>query len=884
MRKSKVTPPPKPSSAAAAALPTYDRTFWKRYSNSPIYLKIGTIIRRLGLKQINLGPHPGRPVFDYENVTQLAKAVTEVSTQLPRALEDLLDAATATGNTSLHKHIEELLRRFGNTIWGANQERTWLLQASDGEAEYSKDLVFESGTDRDILAHHLRLWILSKAFNTVRNKGRAGILVSDTNTDSQRNRHSIGQLGESSLADLHTRDYSQIPQAQNRSLLPATYIYKSKRIKSEKILQRETLPDEWCADDTTVWTDEGDERPEPLRKDVLSATSHISVQAQEYSKDNLQQKEPNSKRKRRAAKKYLSEEIIRNSSDEPEQDNILTHIATDEAVEWIVGTKKHTPAPGSREQPHDGEHIISATGLDAELVSSLPKPSIPVAISSAMPLAKRPLPLNEYWDKSTWRFYHLRGNERQALFQTLRSLGLKVIPLHRVHFSIDKTTFATLDNDIDTIAETLSSQFSANQLVQSAADSNYLNEQIDALLQKHSSMWSLDADRSQLLVPGVEEEYPKDLFYEESEGQKLIWIHLHRWIFLMAFRNCRQMRGQKVSDMDKVPQPKDTEVPKEMLREYQLGGTYIVGAPDESSSSPSGSAGSASTVEHGTVAERTLKDCERDLLEVMGAFFENEKTKGDQNTVGESLLAVGPAPAAGGVSRRQRLRVNSFRDTAQENHSQAPKRQKIIHHTTVDASDGSELCTLFMSYLELYNDPKYGELAALKNLAAKLSILERYSTRFHTRKGVAFATAFFIVAFPTWLMYRNDIARTKRRLAAMHSSEQTSHHHVAVMERSRLATELRQAHERFVGAGHDGLRPEQVIYRAFITLQNEHANSMKAEDIRRGFKGMEDELKSLGDELMDEGGKWILGDFASVSNLKGLQLHTRVGVGLYHRY
>ncbi|KZM28401.1 uncharacterized protein EKO05_0004868 [Ascochyta rabiei] len=963
---------PKPLSAAAAALPTYDRAFWKRYSNSPIYLKIGTIIRRLGLKQTNLGPHPGRPVFDYDNVTQLAKAVIEVSAQLPTVLGELLDAATATGYASLHKHIEELLRHFGDKVWGAKQERTWLLQASDGEAEYSKDLVFESGTDRDILAHHLRLWILAKAFNTFRNKGRAVGPVSQISKDSQRNRSSTGQIGGSSFAVLHTRGSSQIPQARTRgnalaavanspavssdkknrvpiincnnihlqvrrtaripkhesgsvgyssdsadgvprhyngkgrtwkktevdedplfggagkhrtniSTLRTTYGLRdgSKKRKSEKILSEDTLPGERSDEEITVWNNEREKRPERLRKNALSAPAHTFVQAQERIRDSLQQEEPDSKRKRRPARKYISEEIVRNSSDKSEEDNILTHIG----AEWVVGTEKRNPFPRFREHHHSGEHNLLAAELYIESQPSLSTLGPPAGSASAMPLARRPLPLNEYWDKHTWRFYHLRGNERQIFLQTMRSLGLKVVSLHRVHLSYDKRTFVTLDDDVTMIAEKLSSQFSANQLIQFAADSNYLNEQIDVLLQTHSPMWSLDADRSQLLVPGVEEEYPKYLFYEESEGQKLIWIHLHRWVFLMALRDCRQMWGQKVGDMDKVPQQKNTEVPKEMLREYQSEGRYTVGGPEESSSSPSGSADSASSIEHGTVADRALTDCERNLLEAMGEFFKNEKILRDQNAIGGRLFAAEPAPAIEEVSRRRRrLVANSFTDTAQQTYSQASTRHKKVHHTTIDMSDGSALSTLFMSYIELYSDPEFDELAALKNLAAKLSVLERYSTRFHTRKGVDFATAFFVVAFPAWLMYRSGIVKAKRSLAVMQSPEQTPHHHIAVMERSRLATELRQAHETFIRAGHDGFRPEQVIYRAFITLQNEHANSLTAENIRRGFKGMEDELKSLGDGLMNEGGKWIVGDFASVSNLRGLQPHTRVGVGLYHRY
>ncbi|KAF9697219.1 hypothetical protein EKO04_004854 [Ascochyta lentis] len=931
----------------------------------PIQLKIGTIILGLGLKQVNTGPHPGRPVFHFDSATQLTKAITEASTQLPTTLEELLDAATATGYAPVREHVADLLSRFGNEIWGAKKERTWLLQASDGEAEYQKDLVFENNADRDVLAYHLRLWILAKAFNTIRHKSRAAGSVYKASTESQRNRNSAGKSHESSLTVLRALGSTQIPQARTRSDALAAAVnsaavsfdrlhkepitfsvnkhlqvrntapapesrsqlgtvsyfsdsgddvprhYKGKgrawrkteidedlsfgiavdmkpsvpgtknislseptyklrdrpeRSKGITALFEETVHNEDSDEDRLMRAGEGETRVERLRKDALSAPAHASIRTQERVN-----KEPNSKRNRKSSRKYLSENTIHNSSDESEEDNVLTHITTQEEVNSVVGTETRTLAPRSDKQYHGSERSTFVPGTEFESQTSPSTLDPPAGGTSVMPLAKRRLPLNEYWDKDTWRFLYLRGNERQTLLQTMRSLGLKVVFLHRVHLSFDKKTFVTLDSDINTVAKTLSSRFSTNEIIRFAADSNYLNEQIDVLLQTHSTMWSLDADRSQLLVPGVEEEYPKHLFYEESEDQRIIWINLHGWIFIIALRNCRQMWGPKVSSMDNVPQPA-TKVPEETLDEYQLEGDFTVNAPEGSSSSPSGSAGSASTVENDTVADRTLKDCERDLLEAMGQFFEAEGNQRNQDAVSE-------------VSKLRQKRVaNSFANTAQQSYDQTSKKRKTTHHSMIDMSDGNELSTLFMSYLELYNDPKFDELAALKNLAGKLSILEQYSTNFHTRKGIDFATAFFVVTFPAWLMYRNDIVKAKRKLVSMQSPEQTSHHHVAVIERSRLATELRQAHDRFMRAGHDGLRSEQVIHRAFITLQNQHGNSQTAEDIRRGFKGMEDELKKLGDELMNEGGKWILSDFASVTNLKGLQPHTRVGTGLYHQY
>lgn len=313
------------------------------------------------------------------------------------------------------------------------------------------------------------------------------------------------------------------------------------------------------------------------------------------------------------------------------------------------------------------------------------------------------------------------------------------------------------------------------------------------------------------------------------------------------------MWGPKISDMDKVSKDANTEVPRDMIGEYQLEQPYTWAVPDESPYASGGSTGSASP-ERGEVAERTLKDCEQDLLEVIGRFFDNEKIGRHEDENSDILLAPSPAPA--------------------------PKRRKL---DPINATNGADLNALFLSYLELYNDPHFDELAALKNLARECSLLEKHATRFHTRKGIDFATAFFVVCFPGWLLYRQAIVHVKRKFGSMQDSQEAMEHQVTVIERSRLATELRKAHEVFMAAGYDGLRPEQVIHRAFITLQNEHANSQTAEDIRMGFRGMEMDLKALGDELMDGGARWILGDLGSVTELKGLRPHVHIHRGLFHR-
>lgn len=146
----------------------------------------------------------------------------------------------------------------------------------------------------------------------------------------------------------------------------------------------------------------------------------------------------------------------------------------------------------------------------------------PVSGDIDNPDTTRKLPLDKYWDREEWQFLHTQVDERDILLATMRSLGLKATPRHPTHFTFTIENFVSLGKDINLIARTLSSKLSAeNELIERAEDPNYLDEEIDALFEDHSPIWSLDSDRTKLLAPGVDESYPKDLFYEESEDQKM---------------------------------------------------------------------------------------------------------------------------------------------------------------------------------------------------------------------------------------------------------------------------------------------------------------------------------------------------------------------------
>ena len=372
--------------------------------------------------------------------------------------------------------------------------------------------------------------------------------------------------------------------------------------RSTHVLFEEFVRDDTTDDDTIVLPERDEGQSRRSRQTPRKPPAHTSVSTQEFGASK-QQESSKPVQKRRPRKKYLSEKVIRNSSDETEEDNILTETVTTKNIEWIVGTEVHhstsqpevrhsgkysprskdayldsqrslrplrSPAktkpprqpPGSCEscsrrhskcdrvhpscsvcarlgcaciypkslttvpdstptaspRKEQGSSFVKSTTED---VSSERTVQEGVETGFTMPLAKRNLRLDQYWDKEAWRTFYLRENERQIFLATVRSLGLKVKPRQRMRFEFEIENFINLGRDVNRVAKTLSGKFSAAQLIRDAANSEYLDDHIDTLFDIHSSIWSIDADRTKLLTAGAKKEYPKDLFYEESDDQKV---------------------------------------------------------------------------------------------------------------------------------------------------------------------------------------------------------------------------------------------------------------------------------------------------------------------------------------------------------------------------
>lgn len=296
--------------------------------------------------------------------------------------------------------------------------------------------------------------------------------------------------------------------------------------------------------------------PKRLMNETLSAHVRESVSALGIS---------SMKGLRHPRRKNRSEGVVDHSSDESEDNNNIYAPATKTAISDEPTPKSREPhggksarqPPGAcescrrrrqkcdRGRPYCGRcvqlgftcsYITDSTSITP--VKSTPKPKTE-EVEGAMPVESKQnlsgqlatngdihpqkidLPLDEGWDEERWRDFYLRGNGPHAMVATMRSLGLNATPKKGDETGFVVENYVSLCKDICQIAGTLCNEFSGAELISFAADPSYLDEEIDIMFDNHSHVWSVDADRTNLLAAGSDLLYPKDLSYEDDDDRKL---------------------------------------------------------------------------------------------------------------------------------------------------------------------------------------------------------------------------------------------------------------------------------------------------------------------------------------------------------------------------
>lgn len=349
--------------------------------------------------------------------------------------------------------------------------------------------------------YHLRLWILVKAFNRTRNKttkSRAWI-SSQAGATGRAKQDRSGQLNNQSpqdkkrprrkyLSEEIIRNSSDESEEDPRPITPSLPECRRPVFQIDQ-----TAPDAERPQDTEKHLEPGDK----LDNTRLVST-YASSRKRKLTRQGLgackscQQRHQRCDRVRPVCGRCEKLGSICESADVTESSTTTDPVP-----------RKHSTYP-----------VYRSTNTGQNSGGQLVK-------NSTKMLATRKMPLTGYWSKNDWDTLSRKGDERETLLATMRSLGLRAtLPHHReFRFYIDH--FVSLGEDINKIAWSLSSKLSAAQLAKCAEDSAYLDDEIDTLFETYSSIWSLDADRAKLLAPGTDEHYSRDLFYEESEDQRL---------------------------------------------------------------------------------------------------------------------------------------------------------------------------------------------------------------------------------------------------------------------------------------------------------------------------------------------------------------------------
>jgi hypothetical protein len=429
---------------------------------------------------------------------------------------------------SAPSNVDEAVRRTSTRRIGGSSLMSQDIQAvaPGGSFAATADLVESTGLDMDSATQTRR---------TGRTPKPRKDLV-DFDGDSEESSDEPSELEEESDDDI-PRHYKGKGRAWKKTETDEDPAFLSKDRRSSKRrtskVQTETTPKR------------RGRPPKQLGKEALSAPARHSMPAQRSSVQHGS---------RRPRRNHRSEGVVNNSSDESEDDRTAF---TPTATTQSRGGKSARQPPGAcescrrrrqkcdRARPECGRCILLGftcryilnTGfatpakstprlktevIQAELdVDSEHDSSDQPVTNGTSRVKKVNLPLDEDWDEDRWHYFYLQGDENSLMLATMLSLGLKATPRDRISFSFVIEHYASLCKDICKIAAKLCNKFSAAELIKFAANSSYMDEEIDIIFDDYSHIWSVDGDRTKLLTPGSNALYPQDLSYEEDDDRKL---------------------------------------------------------------------------------------------------------------------------------------------------------------------------------------------------------------------------------------------------------------------------------------------------------------------------------------------------------------------------
>ncbi|KAH7088144.1 hypothetical protein FB567DRAFT_579092 [Paraphoma chrysanthemicola] len=484
----------------------------------------------------------------------------------------------------------------------------------------------------------------------------------------------------------------------------------------------------------------------------------------------------------------------------------------------IVRSKGEDQAPSAHARPVGPELPIEHASQHSDVPTNVARPEQTTTFQeyivpqNIVPRRNKTLPLNEYWTHMDWQGFVLRTSISIKVlvssmgFLTKRSLSGMVVN-HPKGFK--------LSEEVNSLATKLYARLSVAELVNAAADSSHLNDEIDLLLDEYApDIWGMDADRSLLLVAGSDVAYPKDLVYEDDDDRKMLWMHMHQWIFKRAFDELK-----KFGNSD--------DARKKALNTL----------------APATVDGAVQTAIHGSAAPtQELKS----------------KAPGSKRKMSAKRKSVTPA------QDHRPLRILGGTNTillSKRKTPPSPKGDGIAKHSSKRPRPSPPLCipsapliNAFLTYLNRPIARPRNELAYLAIISQSLSILiPALPTLFSTTPALAF---FFPEVLNVWLTYRHIVHDVALRLSK--SADEQLNPIQRKMLHSRLLTRLRMARNEYLRADEgEEAGCEDVICLGFARLQGQQEGGEVWIEVRAGLKKLEKGVFELADELMVGGAKWV---------------------------
>lgn len=499
-----------------------------------------------------------------------------------------------------------------------------------------------------------------------------------------------------------------------------------------------------------------------------------------------------------------------NVSSRPVRNTRKPMVTYNEAI--LNGRARHTPTKYLEKHHKNVMRNASGGKKDALIATSRTK-----------------LNMTQQWDETIWRRFV--ATSVLGVTTPISSLGLKVRRSYG-KLVIDHPVGDQLRNEVDRAASMLYARHQAEELVIAAADSSFLVEVIDHLLNEYASeIWGMDADRSLLLSAGEVETYPTNLIYENDEHRLKLWLHIRQWLFIQAFEF---LRNQGDSDetrevvADAVSQLNhDEDLFKVPYRHYNPSASMHTMKQDQHSQNVD-----VDITQNIIEAPKTLTSFDGTTLTIcsskLGSLGKRKSSANTPDSASEQPLTI------------RSSKLGKRKSTAPTEHP--PKKSKPTP-TPLHIRNTAALTSPFLTYLN-NTHTEAEEAWLLDRISHNLTLTTPYLP-------ISLTTT-FPTAMTAYLTYSRTISSVRQRATAL-GKDTSINPILRKMQSSRLLTELRMSRDKYVGTDvGDGIEVEDVLSRGFERLQE---GEQVSEKIREGFRQKDEELLELGNGLGD--GKWI---------------------------